>query len=163
MFALAYSGFPVELSGVGELHAAFLNESRTRGCWWRPVAGNPDTWAENEIFECSHFTPDESLWHQQEPFARRAEALEGLRPVFFGPCTPRRTWSTRPGMWAWLFAQEKLWSLLPQPRFAIDGGSIAVFNTRENGLRTGRPSSGRKAACAAFLWLEGLRARMPAG
>jgi hypothetical protein len=37
MFALAYSGFPVELSGVGELHAAFLNESRTRGCWWGPV------------------------------------------------------------------------------------------------------------------------------
>jgi hypothetical protein len=37
MFAPAYSGFPVELSGVGELHAAFLNESRTRGCWWGPV------------------------------------------------------------------------------------------------------------------------------
>jgi hypothetical protein len=37
MFAPAYSGFPVELSGVVELHAAFLNESRTRGCWWRPV------------------------------------------------------------------------------------------------------------------------------
>jgi hypothetical protein len=36
-FAQAYSGFPVELSGVGELHAAFLNESRTRGRWWRPV------------------------------------------------------------------------------------------------------------------------------
>jgi len=33
-FAMADSGFPVELSGVGELHAAFLNESRTRGCWW---------------------------------------------------------------------------------------------------------------------------------
>ena len=33
-FAKAYSGFPVELPGVGELHAAFLNESRTRGCWW---------------------------------------------------------------------------------------------------------------------------------
>ncbi len=33
-FAKAYSGFPVELSGVGELHAAFLNESRTRGGWW---------------------------------------------------------------------------------------------------------------------------------
>jgi hypothetical protein len=30
-FAKAYSGFPVELSGVGALHAAFLNESRTRG------------------------------------------------------------------------------------------------------------------------------------
>jgi hypothetical protein len=37
MFAQAYSGFPVELAGVGELHAAFLNESRTRGCWWCPV------------------------------------------------------------------------------------------------------------------------------
>src|ERR1700733_10654796 len=36
-FAPAYSGFPVELSGVVELHAAFLNESRTRGCWWGPV------------------------------------------------------------------------------------------------------------------------------
>jgi hypothetical protein len=39
MFAPAYSGFPVELSGVGVLHAAFLNESRTRGCWWGPRAG----------------------------------------------------------------------------------------------------------------------------
>jgi hypothetical protein len=37
MFARAYSGFPVELYGVGELDAAFLNESRTRGCWWSPV------------------------------------------------------------------------------------------------------------------------------
>ena len=37
MFASAYSGFPVELAGVVELHAAFLNESRTRGCWWCPV------------------------------------------------------------------------------------------------------------------------------
>jgi hypothetical protein len=37
MFALAYSGFPVELAGVGELHAAFLNESRTRIRWWSPV------------------------------------------------------------------------------------------------------------------------------
>jgi hypothetical protein len=36
-FALAYSGFPVELASVGELHAAFLNESRIRGYWWRPV------------------------------------------------------------------------------------------------------------------------------
>src|ERR1700733_16111162 len=33
----AYFGFPVELAGVGGLHAAFLNESRTRGSWWCPV------------------------------------------------------------------------------------------------------------------------------
>ena len=37
----ASPGFPVDLVGVGELHAAFLIESRTRGRWWRPVAGNP--------------------------------------------------------------------------------------------------------------------------
>jgi len=37
MFAPAYSGFPVELDCVGEPYAAFLNESRTRGYWWRPV------------------------------------------------------------------------------------------------------------------------------
>jgi len=37
----ASPGFPVDLVGVGELHAAFPNESRTRGRWWQPVAGNP--------------------------------------------------------------------------------------------------------------------------
>jgi hypothetical protein len=30
---LRYPGLPVELGGVGELHAAFLTESRTRGRW----------------------------------------------------------------------------------------------------------------------------------
>jgi hypothetical protein len=33
---LRYPGFPVELGGVGELHAAFPTESRTRGGWWVP-------------------------------------------------------------------------------------------------------------------------------
>jgi hypothetical protein len=36
-FAKACSGSPVDLAGVGEPHAAFLNESRTRGRWWSPV------------------------------------------------------------------------------------------------------------------------------
>jgi hypothetical protein len=30
---LRYPGFPVEVGGVGGLHAAFLTESRTRGRW----------------------------------------------------------------------------------------------------------------------------------
>jgi hypothetical protein len=34
MFAPAYSGFPVEFAGAADPHATFLNESRTRGCWW---------------------------------------------------------------------------------------------------------------------------------
>ena len=38
---LRYPGFPVELGGVGELHAAFFTESRTRGYVQRCVAGNP--------------------------------------------------------------------------------------------------------------------------
>ena len=29
-------------------------------------------------------------------FAQETEALEGAAPVFFGPCTLRRTWGTRP-------------------------------------------------------------------
>jgi dihydroorotase-like cyclic amidohydrolase len=32
--------FPVEVGGVGELHAAFLDESRTSGRFWRCVTGN---------------------------------------------------------------------------------------------------------------------------
>jgi hypothetical protein len=34
-------GFPVEVVGVGELHAAFFTECRTRGHVQRCVAGNP--------------------------------------------------------------------------------------------------------------------------
>jgi hypothetical protein len=40
---LRYPGFPVEVGGVGELHAAFFTESRTRGHVQRSVAGNPGT------------------------------------------------------------------------------------------------------------------------
>jgi hypothetical protein len=31
--------------------------------------------------------------------------MEGAAPVFFGPCTLRRTWGTRPGKRALFFAQ----------------------------------------------------------
>jgi len=41
--SLRYPGFPVEVGRVGELHAAFLTESRTRGRWGCRVAGNPGT------------------------------------------------------------------------------------------------------------------------
>jgi hypothetical protein len=34
-------GFPIRLAGVGELHAAVLNESRIPGHWWRRVVGKP--------------------------------------------------------------------------------------------------------------------------
>jgi hypothetical protein len=38
-----YPGFPVEIGGVVELHAAFLEESRTRGPVWCCVTGNLGT------------------------------------------------------------------------------------------------------------------------
>jgi hypothetical protein len=38
----ASSGFPVDVSGVGELHAAFFTESRTRGHIQGSVVGNPE-------------------------------------------------------------------------------------------------------------------------
>jgi hypothetical protein len=37
-------------------------------------------------------------------FSHVARALEGLRPIFFGPCTLGRTWGTRPGSRASFFA-----------------------------------------------------------
>src|ERR1700692_18912 len=38
---LRYPEFPVEVGGADEFHAAFLNESRTRGPVRRSEAGNP--------------------------------------------------------------------------------------------------------------------------
>jgi hypothetical protein len=37
-------GFPVKFGGVDELHAAFLNESRTRGRLLGTRTGNPGMW-----------------------------------------------------------------------------------------------------------------------
>src|ERR1700677_1033146 len=39
----AHPGFPVKFMGVDALHAAFLNESRTRGRLLGPRTGNPGT------------------------------------------------------------------------------------------------------------------------
>jgi hypothetical protein len=41
-------GFPVEIGGVGELHAPFLGERRTRNRVQRSVAGNPGRDDNNE-------------------------------------------------------------------------------------------------------------------
>jgi hypothetical protein len=38
---LRYPGFPVEIGGAGKFHAAFLDESRTRGRVQCGEAGNP--------------------------------------------------------------------------------------------------------------------------
>ena len=42
---LRYPGFPVELGGVGELHAAFLTESRTRAHGWGRAVENLEFFA----------------------------------------------------------------------------------------------------------------------
>jgi hypothetical protein len=38
---LRYPGFPVEVGGVGKIHAASCTGSRIRGCWWFRDVGNP--------------------------------------------------------------------------------------------------------------------------
>jgi hypothetical protein len=51
-------GFPVNDGQVNELHAAFLDESRTRGPKWCSVAGNPGKRAKDGA-------PDHSLLVQR--------------------------------------------------------------------------------------------------
>jgi hypothetical protein len=48
------------------------------------------------LFETSSGVTDEDADLDKRPFAHIAKAFEGLRPVFFGPCTLVRTWGTRP-------------------------------------------------------------------
>src|ERR1700692_1013941 len=78
MFAQAYSGFPVELAGVGELHAAFLNESRTRGSWWCPVQEirihGPKTDSSNAFTPCATI-----LAFARSIFARVAHLIKSIR------------------------------------------------------------------------------------
>jgi hypothetical protein len=50
---LRYPGFPVEFGGVADLHAAFLNESRTRGHVQR-LRGRKSGYAPVEMTNLSH-------------------------------------------------------------------------------------------------------------
>src|ERR1700719_558147 len=74
------------------------NLSRSKG--QRNRTGAPcspqRTWAENGFFQCFHsMRTDSCSWPQS--FRHTLKRREGLRPVFFGPCTLGRTWGTRPG------------------------------------------------------------------
>src|ERR1700722_17500729 len=84
MFAPAYSGFPVEVSGVGALHAAFLNESRTRGRWWSPVQEirirGPKKMGEAQrpLLPNWRQTPSSNSMHSDHSFARLCKVLHRL-------------------------------------------------------------------------------------
>jgi|SRR5450631_2191194 hypothetical protein len=97
-------GFPVELPGVDELHAAFLNESRTRTRRWRPVQEIRDHGPKK-----SGRSPFQRSCDAGKKTAPRAKMLvHGVKafekkPVL-GPCTLVRTWGTRPGRRASFFA-----------------------------------------------------------
>jgi hypothetical protein len=70
-------GFPVGIGGVGELHAAFLTESRTRGRFQCKVAGNPGN-ASVEI--CDFF-----LLFTRTIYATAEQAAEKLDSRRLGP------------------------------------------------------------------------------
>jgi hypothetical protein len=77
-------GFPVVLAGVGALHAAFLNESRTRSPWWRPVQEIREPGPKMVFFQCFHSRYQGSC-SGQLPFARRVGTIEGAAPHLFRP------------------------------------------------------------------------------
>src|SRR5271170_7837687 len=87
--------FPVEFSGAGEFHAAFLNESRTRGCWWSPVQEIPNMGRKSQGAAPSNAL---ATWAKRlRPRSRiLAHGVKALEEFVFGPCTLRRTWGTRP-------------------------------------------------------------------
>ena len=71
-----YPGFPVEVGGVVELHAAFLKESRTRGPVWCFLTGNPGalgrTWGTHLVLPtlrpyCGSSGPCKPLCIEQTP------------------------------------------------------------------------------------------------
>jgi hypothetical protein len=58
--------FPVELGGVGELHAAFRNESSTRGCVRRRVAGNPGPVGMTKLRAVAHLGTSGGGWTESK-------------------------------------------------------------------------------------------------
>jgi hypothetical protein len=64
--------------------------------WTGAPSSQQRTWADNDFFQM--LSLQVSTWPlpvSNSPFARIVGALEGLRPVFFVPCTLVRTWGTR--------------------------------------------------------------------
>jgi len=53
----------VELGGAGALHAAFLNESSTRGFVQRGVAENPGPVGMTILFEVGMWVPKHLFWN----------------------------------------------------------------------------------------------------
>jgi hypothetical protein len=108
-------GFPVKFPGIDELHAAFLNESRTRIRWWRPVQEIRDHGPNMD--SSNAFTPGARILALgRSLFARMAKTFEGAAPRLFGPCTLRRTWGTRPGKRASFFAPPQAPNERPSSR-----------------------------------------------
>jgi hypothetical protein len=56
---------------------------------------------------------------------------EGLRPVYFGPCTLGRTWGTRPGRWDGLVVQALL------PNLVLESGSVYLDRFESSAVLAG--------------------------
>src|SRR5882757_5254277 len=63
------------------------------------------TWAENGFFKCFHSTRNDSCLSPRSSYPRSHSVGRAARHLF-GPCTPRRTWGTRPGKMASCFLRE---------------------------------------------------------
>jgi hypothetical protein len=74
---------------MDDLHAAFLNESRTRVCLWSPVQEIRIPGPIMICFDCFS-------WPCVGFAGQHDKKLWWASPLFFGPRTLRRTWGTRP-------------------------------------------------------------------
>jgi hypothetical protein len=69
------------------------------------------------------------------------KAVEGLRPVFFGPRTPWRTWGTRPVSYGLVLGRE----------FGVECCGIPYLAKNERDTRISCPRLQTTATCAAFI------------
>ena len=96
-------GFPVKFPGVDELHAAFLDESRTRIRWWRLVQEIRDHGPKTDFSNA--FTPSaRALAPGSRVFTRPTETAERAAPHLFRPMYAEANMGHPSREQAWFFA-----------------------------------------------------------
>jgi hypothetical protein len=86
---------------------------------------------------------DRSCSHQR--LLPQSKSVRGAAPVFFGPCTLGRTWGTRPGKRALLFAQASI-ARLEIPAYGLSLLKTWSFEMSLNMTNAAKISSTTKAA-----------------
>jgi hypothetical protein len=106
------------------------------GAWfWTGAPCSPSAYMGQKRWSSNAFTSCMTALARSNSLVRRAEAFEGPRPVFFGPCTLLRTWGTRPGTRAALVTQSSsaTCSSQAEPPDPGRGSRRSLFSSRPCG------------------------------